>query len=83
LELDKKGEERRIFERRGREGFAESAKKKIPKKYKNELILFFCYLNKFWLFFSFVFFCALCESLALSAFKNPPHSAFRKEIKAA
>jgi hypothetical protein len=30
----KRGERRGIFERRGRKGYAESAKKKIPKEYK-------------------------------------------------
>jgi hypothetical protein len=71
---------RGFFERRGREGYAESAegipkkerrtakilrKKRIAKINKTSAV----YLNIFWYFF-FIFFCNLCATFASSAFKK-------------
>jgi hypothetical protein len=74
------------FERRGREGFAKGAKKKIQKK--SQKINTFYIFNVSAVFFGvlifssflslfFVFFCVLCESFAPSAFKN---SSVLKEL---
>jgi hypothetical protein len=66
---------RGFFERRGREGFAEGAEKKIPKKFKMKIedinlnfLQFFCIP-----FDPFVFFCALRETFAPFAFKKSPY----------
>jgi hypothetical protein len=74
---DTRGEIRGLFERRGREGFAENAKREYKNKTKNtkefnakQPKLFF----KFWLFIFSDFFCALCETFAPSAFKKSPSS---------
>jgi hypothetical protein len=72
------GRDRGFFERRGREGFAKGAKKentKIKPKIKyclhqSKLIALSWNFN-FVFLFSDVFFCALCETFARSAFKNP------------
>jgi hypothetical protein len=61
-----------FFERRGRKGFAKDAKKREKKNTKFYLKILILFLFNFLLFVFFIFFRALCETFAPSAFKKSP-----------
>ena len=74
-----RGEYGRVFERRGRKDFAESAEgiQKVKNKFKEEetkkletLVKYSHQICSKFFGFLFLFFCALCEIFAPSAFKK-------------